>query len=537
MAAYIAEKLGGEGWLCLYSHSESPNEEISYFCALARREDVESCLDNTSWDLSIGDGLPGFTFSFDDDSYRYDRFGDESGIEPLVILRDFCRLKPAYWELSEEFRHFHNLYEDRQSGTFVAIDGNGDDVEVVRMAPDKIEVRARYLRDYLAARGMVLLLFFEYHRWSPKTLAGLGLAEEQEEQRAPNYFYLRLIAPWPDYDDSGRKTFARLLGKKVVEGTTGYQPCWPGDRDGKEYESFVIDTDDDGTEIRHASDEAQLANYFGKNPDAPHYLTPVFFRKEVLGKYYGDPGKYRVEDGNLYCGSYWSLKLDNNHPDYVVVFLGDLGNLSSTEQRYWRSFNVPPDGAMSEVAIRRSILGQWADADEPALAFKAAYSRFRQDWRATSGWELFKPLGPDDEHHLHGLHVPTGQNQKEFDEQVMALSKLLVERLNEAELGRRITLDEGDKGITKLEKYLDGVSFPKDRLVTFLRNLNGLRSGPAHVKGRDYKRAAEHFDVAGKGHARAFAGMLTEATALIGQLDALRGQLSVAESERTASGN
>jgi hypothetical protein len=31
--------------------------------------------------------------------------------------------------------------------------------------------------------------------------------------------------------------------------------------------------------------------------------------------------------------------------------------------------------------------------------------------------------------------------------------------------------------------------------------------------------------------------MLTEATALIGQLDALRGQLSVAESERTASGN
>jgi hypothetical protein len=95
--------------------------------------------------------------------------------------------------------------------------------------------------------------------------------------------------------------------------------------------------------------------------------------------------------------------LDNNHPDYVVVFLGDLGHLSSTEQRYWRSFNVPPDGAMSEVAIRRSVLGQWADADEPALAVKAAYSRFRQDWRATTGWDLFKPLGPDDEHHLHGL--------------------------------------------------------------------------------------------------------------------------------------
>jgi len=101
-----------------------------------------------------------------------------------------------------------------------------------------------------------------------------------------------------------------------------------------------------------------------------------------------------VEDGNIYCGSYWSLKLDHNHPDYVAVFLGELGHLSSSEQRYWRSFNVPPDGDMSEVPIRRSILGQWADADEPALAFKAAYSRFREDWRATAGWVLFRPLGP-----------------------------------------------------------------------------------------------------------------------------------------------
>jgi len=119
------------------------------------------------------------------------------------------------------------------------------------------------------------------------------------------------------------------------------------------------------------------------------------------------------------------------------------------------------------------------------------------------------------------LHVPASENQKDFDDQVMALSKLLVERLNEKELAKHVQVAAEEKGITKFGKNLDGVGIPKEQLITFLRNLNGLRSGPAHVKGKDYQRAAEHFDVAGKGFDQAFADMLTEATALIEQLRAL----------------
>ena len=61
--------------------------------------------------------------------------------------------------------------------------------------------------------------------------------------------------------------------------------------------------------------------------------------------------------------------------------------------------------------------------------------------------------------------MPVSQNQKDFDDQVMALSKLLVERLNEAELARRAETDAGDKGITKFEKYLDHYAFPKDMII------------------------------------------------------------------------
>ncbi|CAM4178753.1 hypothetical protein NORO109296_22025 [Nocardiopsis rhodophaea] len=309
------------------------------------------------------------------------------------------------------------------------------------------------------------------------------------------------------------------MGKKLIRGTGNYQPLAQWDRENQTYEDFIIAVDGDGNEVYYTSDEERLANYFGKNPDAPHYLTPVFFRKSVMAKYYNDPAKYRVEDGHLYCGGYWGLHLDNSHKDYVVVYLGDLGKLPHKEQIYWRSFNVVPDGGVSEVAFRRGILGQWADTDEPALAFKAEYERFREAWREKFGWDLFKPLKSEDEHYWRTLHVPTSENQKEFDDQVMALAKLIIERLNEREIAKYITVEQSDKGITKFGKYLDAVGFPdRQQFVALLRNLNSLRSGPAHVKGKDYRRAAQHFKLEEMGMSGAFAGILESSTALVKKL-------------------
>ncbi|WP_371784056.1 hypothetical protein [Streptosporangium subroseum] len=515
--AYVAGRLGTESWITVYEYTEKDREKIGYFCALVTPEAIEQCLENTSWDLLIGHGMPGFVH-YPDDTQRYYRFGYEENFEPFIIDRSFHGLKPSYLEVSEEFRHFHNLYEDRRAGVFIALDDNGDDVEVVRMAPKKIQVRAKFLRDYLAARGMYMLLFFEFDRWSPKALDELGLEKQNEDRQEAAYKYVRFIDAWPS--NSIRKTFARLIGKRVIKGTENYRPALPWGRESQQYEDFTIGVDEDDNEVHYSGDEEQLSNYFGKNPGWPHYLTPVFFRKAVMAKYYNDPAKYRVEDGNLYCGGYWSLRLDNNHQDYVTVYLGDLGKMAHKEQLYWKSFNVVPDGGISDVAFRRGILGEWTDADEPALAFKAAYGRFRDRWREKFGWDFFKPLGAGDEHYWHTLHVPASENQKEFDDQVMALAKLLIERLNEREVAKHITVEVNDKGITKFEKYLDGIGFPdRQQLITLLRNLNGLRSGPAHVKGRDYQRAAQHFDLDKKGLSRAFAELIEEATALLEKLD------------------
>lgn len=115
--------------------------------------------------------------------------------------------------------------------------------------------------------------------------------------------------------------------------------------------------------------------------------------------------------------------------------------------------------------------------------------------------------------------MPTSENQREFDELVMALSKVLVERLNEAEISKYIEVGPNEKGITKFDRYLEAIGYPKRaEFVLLLRNLNGLRSGPAHVKGKDYQRAANHFDLEGRGVITVFSSVLTEAAAFLEEL-------------------
>ncbi|MCW3046959.1 MAG: hypothetical protein JWO74_1243 [Solirubrobacterales bacterium] len=104
----------------------------------------------------------------------------------------------------------------------------------------------------------------------------------------------------------GDRPFLRLFGKRLLPPppleASGIPPFKPE----KEYEQFVIGTDT-GEEVRVTSDPAELANYFGANPGNPHYLTPVYFRREVLNKYYADPDRYTVEDGYVRCAGLWGL--------------------------------------------------------------------------------------------------------------------------------------------------------------------------------------------------------------------------------------
>ena len=286
------------------------------------------------------------------------------------------------------------------------------------------------------------------------------------------------------------------MGKKIIfprpKQTCGF---WPYEKP-RNYIDYIIGVDENGEEKSFTSDPEKLGNYFGANPKAPHYLTPVFFKKEVLHKYYSDPSRYRIENSRLECGYLWGLSLDLDHKDYVMVYLGDLGrDLPESEQIYWRSYNVATDEKISRSSFLRDFLNCSESPEIADIRFKNLYKSFNKSWENKFGWCFYLPLESGDEYNLDNLRIPLNENQEEFDHQVLSLNKLLVDSINEKQLSKSFSKTEDMKGIKKLEEWckVKGIVGYEPK-ISFLRNLQELRSaGTGHRKGKSYKKIEKVF--------------------------------------------
>jgi hypothetical protein len=224
------------------------------------------------------------------------------------------------------------------------------------------------------------------------------------------------------------------------------------------------------------------------------------------------------------------MTMDNHHDDRVVAWLGDLGrDLPYEEQLHWRSFNVPPAGAASETFIRRQLLAQFAKSERPEHLFPQQYEKLKDLCTKSLGWPLLLPLTAEDVHHFRGIRVPSSDEQKDFDDLVQSLTKILIDSLNEKALNAFIPPEQTTtmKGsISRLESALRarGVSGFEPH-IDFLRRVQNLRSsGAAHRKGSNYRRIADEFQVDSQNLRTVFAGILVKA------LDVLNFLVSVVES-------
>ena len=471
-----------------------------------------------SWDLSIGRGKPGFSQSWPNGNEitTYRRFGGGDGIRPLVLWRQFNGAFPKYIEVDEEFRLYHDLAADNVRGLLLDFDASGREVEVVRIKSNEVQARLKYLRQFQAGTGLYLAIYFDSVRYSKIALADVPVEERERVETIGMVRWRRNVATC-DFKD-GYDTFSRLLCKAILEPPAREKAgIWTfKESDHEKAVTFIIGVDEDGSEVEHTSDPDELANYFGANPNAPHYLTPVYFRREVLAKYFAEPERYEVSDGRLTCLSLWSCQIDNDLDAHVVVFLGDLGrDLPYAERLHWRQFNVTPEGGVSKTNFRRSFLAQFADAEIPDLVFRHEYANVMRYWERAQGWPLFLTLSPGDSHLLNTVRIPVTNSEVEFDEQIGHLTKLLVDSLNEKELAARAgLLEESAKGITKLDGFLDKTQFPeRQRVIRLLRDLQTLRSaGSAHRKGSAYEKIIAKLHVDPKKKADAVRRLLEDAT-------------------------
>lgn len=487
---YVRTKMCKESWITVFKS----NELISQFCALIPKKLTKKALKKPYWDIEMGKGGPSIIYERINDEMvcAYQAITSKNRVEPLIIQRYFSRIIEGFEEVSKDFELFHNLLYDKEKGNYYAILINGDLEEVIRYKKldREIQIKASYLHKYISARQKNLAIFFERKAYENE-LATPNLYQDKEIIYNLNSFEN------PCIDFAIKSPYLSILtGKKII-----YCLEWNDASPPKEYEKFIIGQDEKGEDILYECNPNKLSNYYGSNPGCPNYVTPVFFKREVLSKYYNVPKLYTVVDNQIECGGLWRLRIDNNHEKYVIVHLGDLGGHlpDIKEQKYWRSYNIAPDGQWSKVFWKRGFEAQFTDPSSPDLLFKQRFNTFLQKWKDKKGWDLFLPLSCEDQYCFTSLHIPNNTNHKEFDQEIANLSKVLVDSINqkklEAEirvlLGHELSKEEQNyRGIKKLNLYLS-IPYPNifDQYMNCLRYLQDIRSSSsAHRKGDNYKK-------------------------------------------------
>ena len=369
----------GDGpWTIVYDDWRFDNNDNGgRYMAFAQPRMRDKILSDAGWDFTRGDGIPGFSTSGDEISYtRSNKLPD---FEPLITFHQFHGVVPDAWIVSEEFRLLMNLWQDPKSGNYYEVKNDGSKNLAIRFQDERIEVRTPILKRYMAARQLDAVLFIDT-RVSVEYAGDVADFSdlEFEGQTGDELMYLsRSIGRLPISD---ARVDSLVFAKRILSAPP-QKNCgiWPWDEtDPSDYPEFIIGEDEYGKPVKYTCDPDRLATYFGKNPDAPHYLTPVFFKPEVLQKYYDDSELYTVSDGYLSCSHLWGVKIDNEFFDVISVFLGDIGrDIPSEHWTHWLAYNVPPTQKMSDVAFRRAFLNQPTNSKNPEHCFKLAYNQLQ----------------------------------------------------------------------------------------------------------------------------------------------------------------
>lgn len=512
----------------VYGGRKDDKWDIFFQSYLVPADRTEEQLKTDTYD-AYGLLRPGVTVygAWDSGEAAYYKWGNNTSIEPLVIKRDYNDLARDNIEIVEEFRFLFNLYYNSQSKEYVDLE---NDTSVVKISDDNlVSIHKRYLKSYLAIKNMALIIHIDSR--CTDIVEDIFPTDSFDYRNDDNtVFYTVNIGR--GHNGIQEENFSILFGKKVLFGCK-LKDCniWPYNEK-KQYIEFIVGVDDNGRELHYTCDPSKLSNYFGANPDAPHYLTPIFFDSAVLSKYYSNPEKYKVDDGIIRCGTLWSLYIDNQNTGYVSAYLGDLGrNLpSEQEQHYWRGFNKALDAKLSATKFKRDFMALPASSQSQDFVFKNTYVKTNRQFAEKAGWPLFLELDEQDRYNFEGLRIPINNSIVEMDMLVLSLVKVLLDSLNEKEIVSHLTgtYEKLVGSIAKLEVW-----FQEKQLtgyqghIKFLRNLQELRSsGTGHRKGKSYQKISKVFDIQKENYTETFSNILESATLFLNYISTHIEELS-----------
>jgi hypothetical protein len=435
-------------------------------------------------------------------------------------------------EFSYPFLWYWDAFPARDGWKY--LDGAGREQDLVRQDVQadrwKIEVRALEFRQFLAAHGRSSVLQIDHVPWAD--LEEFRRVDDEYCNEWAHFTFCALHDPSPF---GGKPAFSRLLGRYVVHGLRNSRVPrfeeWDQEHD---YPAFIYGIDGGtGQLLSHTCDPAQLGSYFDEDGARLHYLTPVYFKREVLQPYAAEPGKYALSATRLSCLHLWGIDISFNSVGLVEVYLGDLGEkLPAVEWGHWKSYNVPPRGEMDEGRFRRDFLNQPANSKDPAGDLRRARARAAEVSENLLGSPIWRSLPADALAEFESLVGPLSDDPAALGPVLLIITKALVDGINPGPLKTFLGSHEaGEQSLSLLDRFASALGGSPE-LTSVFRQLQGFRSrgGIAHLAGSGRARAAADLGVAGLPNWEAFESVVTRLTK---SLTALTG-LMASRLERSA---
>lgn len=507
------------GWLEIESHTFTSAKHGGRSCILVTPSNAADALSGTSW---IGRDL-GNVGVWDDDGFEDGLAREKNGakVEFFVQVRKPSGATLPIVEVSLPFLWYWDAFPVSNGWAYLNRAGKEQPLVQYEALSEswKVEVRALEFRQYLATKKMSALVQVDTISKSEDVPFERTDADFESDWA---HFIFHVLH---DRGMGDRPAFSRLLGKYLIAGMRNARVPRFLERDQDyEYPEFVYRVEPaTGMHLKHTCDPERLGTYFDPDNSQLHYLTPIYFRREVLQPYTSEPTKYEVSSSRLSCLDLWSVAISFNSAGLVEVYLGDLGrDLPADEWGHWLSYNVSPEGKMDEGRFRRDFLSQWASSKDHCGDLRRARASAAKVSAELLGTPLWKQLSGSIEAEFRSLLAPLNEDPASLGQPILILTKALVDGIDPKPLKSFLNgAEKGEQSLQLLRRFELGLGTSGD-VTAILRGLQSFRSkgGIAHLAGSSATQAASALGIQGLSNLEAFDSVVSRATLCLSTLTA-----------------
>ncbi|WP_414831783.1 hypothetical protein [Afifella sp. YEN Y35] len=453
------------------------------------------------------------------DVYQYDEEQD-LGIS-LVIPQHFSDETPPEWHLHQDFIISLDLL--REKDTWVS--PNDGFLEVVKLKRDidghpiKIDVRAEFLQDYLAARQMALRITWYRQRIATVTDASFiswtngRLNEDTAEERFEGQC-------WPA-GEGGERLGSRValfrIWRTDVDHEVDVPRFGPESENNTSHESHLFTRQSERTvfmvqgevwrdewiqpathSVRIRGDDVPPTAYFFTDAGGAKESRATL-RREDVGKYLWFRGsiittllRYRGysldwhtrDTGSIGLNGCYRVHFGVNGLGLINAYAYDVARLPDWQQQIWAGCNVTPEGGVSVELLAAQMGPGPADTLPPEKLFNIALDELNEAFSAHHGEPLLQTHNSTAEI-LRSLH----RFRATDDAGLLALAKdvarVTADSMQKRALHAVVPPPKGEKwgSLKSLEKFLASRDKNADvhGLMSPLFGIYELRVGDAHL--------------------------------------------------------